>query len=235
MRKLLALTLAAALALMFSACLGAFHEKKDTSHYVDTDQYTLSVKGHRLANDKHFAEAPIQFDGDTVRLYGDVTIVAAQLEHLSIGFYSTSETTLWKGDYVLSLELINKPGSNDADNAKAALRHLSDWGYIKIDTIISQDVAVVRQGSCPADYDSTANFGTKYYNIERPKVLLMDSVDGTTLGEWVDGWMDAIFETDNHLFQFLAAHGYDTVHTAPQDTHIYHSAQRKYKNSRLFW
>ena len=81
MRKLLALTLAAALALMFSACLGAFHEKKDTSHYVDTDQYTLSVKGHRLANDKHFAEAPIQFDGDTVRLYGDVTIVAAQLVH----------------------------------------------------------------------------------------------------------------------------------------------------------
>ena len=235
MRKLLALTLAAALALMFSACLGAFHEKKDTSHYVDTDQYTLSVKGHRLANDKHFAEAPIQFDGDTVRLYGNVTIVAAQLEHMSIGFYSTNETTLWKGDYVLSIELINKPGSNDADNAKAALRHLRDWGYIKIDTIISQDVAVVRQGSCPADYDSTANFGTRYYNIEIPKVLLIDSVDGTTLGEWVDGWMDARFETDNHLFQFLAAHGYDTVHTAPQDTQIYHSAQRKYKNSRLFW
>ena len=235
MRTLLALTLAAALALMFSACLGAFREKKDTSHYVDTDQYTLSVKGHRLTNDVHSAEIANQFEGDTVRLYDVVTMVAAQLGYLSIGFYSTSETTLWKGDYVLSLELINKPGSNDADNAKAALRHLRDWGYIKIDTIISQDVAVVRQGSCPADYDSTASYGTRYYDIEIPKVLLMDSVDSTMLGEWVDGWMDSRFETDNHLFQFLGAHGYDTVHTAPQDTQIYHSAQRKYKNSRLFW
>ena len=235
MRKLLASTLAATLALMFSACLGAFREKKDTSHYVDTDQYTLWVKGHRLTRDVHLAEIENPLEGDTVRLYGDVTLVAAQLNYLSIGVYNTSETTLWKGDYVLSLELINKPGSNDADNAKAALRHLRDWGYIKMDTIVSQDVAVVRQGSCPADYDSTASYGTRYYDIEIPKVLLIDSVDGTTLGEWVDGWMDARFETDNHLFQFLAANGYDTIHTAPQDTHIYHPVQRKYKNSRLFW
>ena len=165
MRKLLAITLAAGLTFVFGSCFGTFRENKDTSHYVDTDQYTLSVKGHRLTHDVHLAEIENPMEGDTVRLYGDVTLVAAQLDYLSIGFYNTSETTLWKGDYVLSLELINKPGSNDADNAKAALRHLRDWGYIKIDTIVSQDVAVVRQGSCPADYDSTANFGTRYYDI----------------------------------------------------------------------
>lgn len=232
MRKLSASTLAA-LALLFSACSGTFREWKDTRYYADTDQYTLSLHGHRLENDEHLPEEKNQFDGDTLRLYDDVAAVALQLDHLSMGFYSTNEIVLWKGDYVLSLELFNKPGSNDADNAKAALRHLRDWGYIKTDTIVSQKVAVVRQGSSPADYDSTAVFGTQYYNIEIPKVLLIDSVDGTTLGEWVDGWMDALFETDNHLFQFFATYGYDTVHTAPQDTLIYYSAQRKYKHSRL--
>lgn len=231
MRKLSALTLATTLVLLFSACSGTFREWKDTRHYVDTDRYTLSVKGHRLENDEHLPEATNQLDGDTVRIYDDVDIVAYQLKLLSMGLYSTNEIVLRKGDYVLSLELINKPGSNDADNAQAALRHLQEWGYIKADTTANQKVAVVRQGSSPADYDSTAFFGTTYYNIEIPKVLLIDSVDGTTLGEWVDGWMEARFETDNHLFKFFAAHGYDTVHTAPQDTLIYYSAQRKYKHS----
>ncbi|MBR4774259.1 MAG: hypothetical protein IK010_07500 [Bacteroidales bacterium] len=237
MRKLLALSLATVMVLLLSACFGTFREKKDTYHHVDTDQYTLSVKGHRIANDEQIPEAIIQVDDDTVRLYDDVTTVAQQLDHLTIGFYKTSDLTIERGDYVLSLELINKPGSNDADNAKAALKHLRDWGYIKIDTILIQDVTVVRQGSSPADYNSTYSYGVTNYDIAIPQVLLKDSVDGTTLGEWIDGWMDARFETDNHLFHFLGTHGYDAVHTAPIDTQFYQTAQRKYgpNNGLCLW
>ena len=121
MRKLLAFSLATAIVLLLSACFGAFREKKDTDHYVDTDQYTLSVKGHRIANDEQISEVIIQVDDDTMRLYDDVATVAQQLDHLTIGFYQTSDLTIERGDYVLRLELINKPGSNHADNAKAAL------------------------------------------------------------------------------------------------------------------
>ena len=237
MRKLLAFSLATAIVLLLSACFGAFREKKDTDHYVDTDQYTLSVKGHRIANDEQISEVIIQVDDDTVRLYDDVATVAQQLDHLTIGFYQTSDLTIERGDYVLRLELINKPGSNHADNAKAALKHLRDWGYIKIDTSLFQNVTVVRQGSSPADYNSKYDYGVTNYDIAIPQVLLKDSVDGTTLGEWMDGWMDARFETDNHLFHFLSTHGYDTVHTAPLDTQFYPTAQRKYgpNNGLVLW
>ena len=58
---------------------------------------------------------------------------------------------------------------------------------------------------------------------------MADSVGETTLGEWLDGWMESILSTDNELFSFLASHGYDTVQTSPQSVQVYPSASRRYK------
>ena len=119
-------------------------------------------------------------------------------------------------NYVLKLELIHHAESDYDSNCSAALAKLLDWGYIKIDTIRWHHLAVVRKGTAFGDYGEKKSYGTKPYNIDIPKGLLADSVGETTLGEWLDGWMESILSTDNELFSFLATHGYDTVQTPPQ-------------------
>ena len=181
--------------------------------------------------ESQIAEIPIDtawYFGDTVRIHEEVTALALRLEDLSKGLVNNTEPTFFKGYYVLSLELVNRPGSDHEANAGAALRNLHDWGYITIDTIPRQDVAVVRHSEQPEDNSPTVSYGTRNLDINIPKALLADSVGNTTLGEWIEGWMDSRLATDNELFQMLSAHGYDTLHTAPPSVLVYPHAQRRY-------
>lgn len=161
----------------------------------------------------------------------DVSSVALRLEELSRGIYSYSsysERFHGKVNYVLKLELIHHAESDYDSNCSAALAKLLDWGYIKIDTIRWHHLAVVRKGTAFGDYGEKKSYGTKPYNIDIPKGLLADSVGETTLGEWLDVWMESILSTDNELFSFLATHGYDTVQTPPTPQ-IHPTAARRYK------
>lgn len=214
------------------ALIGCGRIRQKTFHHVETDEYTLAVSGQRLLTDGQVAAVPrdtARWFGDTVRLNDDVTSVALRLEELSHGTYSFSERYHGKGNYVLRLELIHHAGSEHEANCSAALAKLRDWGYINIDTIRWHHLAVVRQGTALADYGEKKSYGTKPYDIYLPKELMADSVGETTLGEWLDGWMESILSTDNELFSFLASHGYDTVQTSPQSVQVYPSAARRYK------
>ena len=212
---------------------GCHREMRTTRHSIETDGYKLTVSGQRLLSKKQVAAVPrdtARWFGDTVRLNDDVTSVALRLEELSHGTYSYSERYHGKGNYVLRLELIHHAESNHDSNCSAALAQLRDWGYIKIDTIRWHHLAVVRKGTLLADYGEKMSYGAKPYNIDIPKELMADSVGETTLGEWLDGWMESILSTDNELFSFLSAHGYDTVQTSPKTVQVYPSATPRYKS-----
>ena len=215
--------------LAFASCQ---REMRSTHHCIVTDNYSLSVSGKRLFLGRQVAAVPkdtMQMFGDTVLLHEEVTSMAIALEDLSQGWYNSRERYLGKGYYVLNLELIHHLGSNHEQNFSDVLANLRDWGYISIDTIRRHHLAVVRKGTPLADYGEKMSYGTKSYNIDLPKELLADSVGETTLGEWLDGWMESILSTDNELFTFLATHGYDTVQTSPQSVQVYPSASRRYK------
>ena len=212
---------------------GCHREMRTTRHSIETDGYKLTVSGQRLLSKKQVAAVPrdtVRWFGDTVRLNDDVTSVALRLEELSHGTYSYSERYHGKGNYVLRLELIHHAESNHDSNCSSALAQLRDWGYIKIDTIRWHHLAVVRKGTRLADYGEKISYGAKPYNIDIPKELMADSVGETSLGEWLDGWMESILSTDNELFSFLSAHGYDTVQTSPQTVQVYPSATPRYKS-----
>lgn len=213
--------------------VGCYREMRTTRHSIETDSYKLTVSGQRLLTKKQVAAVPkdtTRWFDDTVRLNDDVTSVALLLEELSCGAYSYSERYHGKGDYVLRIELIHHAGSDHEENCSAALAKLRDWGYINIDTIRWHHLAVVRKGSNPNDYGEKMIYWTKPYDLDIPKELMADSVEETTLGEWLDGWMESILSTDNELFTFLATHGYDTVQTSPQTVQVYLSATRCYKS-----
>lgn len=214
------------------ALVGCGRVRQKTYHHVETDGYTLTVSGQRLLTNEQVAAVPkdtAQMFGDTVLLHDEVTSMAIKLEWLSQGVYTTSERYLGKGYYLLNLELIHRPGSNYEQNFSDVLANLRDWGYIKIDTIRWHYLAVVRKGTALADYGEKMSYGTMPYNMDVPKELLADSVGETTLGEWLDGWMESILGTHNELFSFLRSHGYDTVQTSPQTLQVYPSAARRYK------
>lgn len=218
-------------AILIALFAGCGRENGETYHSIEAEGYTLTVRGMRIMKESQVAEIPIDtawYFGDTVRIHEEVTALALWLEDLSEGVISYREPTFFKGYYVLSLVLVNRPGSDHEANAGAALRNLCDWGYITIDSIPWQDVTVVRHGERPEASGPTTSYGTRGLDINIPKALLADSVGNTTLGEWMEGWMDSRMATDNELFQMLATHGYDTLHTAPPRVLVYPHAQRRY-------
>lgn len=208
-----------------------------TSHTIDTKDYTLTVHGQRLRFDAQVAAFPVdtfQKFGDTVRLHNDVFWVAENLDNLSKGFCRFGDRYLDKGYYVLNLELIHKPGSNHETNARAALSNLCEWGYITIDTILSRNVTVVRKGT--RDTFDLTNYviATLSYDICISDEILTDSVEGTTLVEWIEDWSDARFATDNELFKFLSKNGYDTILSPEIETMTYPRVRLAYKNFNAF-
>ena len=227
--------LLACMALLFTACI---RENHATHHHVETDSYILTVDGKRLSSQEEADRFPkdtmMTSLGDTIRLHDEVTSVAQDIEMLASGWYRWTEPYHYKGSYVLSLELVHRPNSDHQANYSATLLQLKDWGYIDIDTINWQKITIVRRGKTPQDYTGeTSSYSSTPYEIDIPQALLSDTVDGaTTLGEWIDGWMDARFETNNELFSFLSSNGYDTVHT---DTHtqIYPHASIAYQDKFL--
>ena len=219
---------------VFISMIACNQERRDTHHYVETEEFTLKVDGKRLSSQKEvdaFPKDTMCNPDDTLRLHDNVTSVALCIEQLSNGWYSWSEPYHGKGNYVLSLEMIHRPNSDHEANYSAALAQLRDWGYIDIDTIHWKDITIVRQGTKPHDYKGkVSSYGSKPYNIDIPESLLSDTVEeSTTLRTWLEGWMDAIFATDDELFSFLATHGYDIVCTGIH-TQIYPHARNAYND-----
>lgn len=232
MKKLL--LICAVLLVVLSSC---FRKSGKTHHHIETDGYTLTVSGQRIFRERQLAAIPkdtIRVFGDTVTLHDDVTSVALRIETMSRDLFWYTEPGLFRGDYILDLELIHHPGSDHAANASAALANLRDWGYIDIDTIDWQDVTVVRHGARPEDYSRPTHFyGSKPNNICVPDELLADSVNDITLEQWMAGWMDDFLNTDEELFQYLTTHGYDTVHVGSPHRQIYPHSTLSYGNSML--
>lgn len=226
MRKPLLMLCSAAL--LLTSC---FRVNQATHHHVETETYTLTVDGKRLASRQQadaFPQDTSFLYGDTVRMNDEVTDLAQRLQMLSEGWVTKDEPVLFKGNYVLSLELIHHPGSDHEANCTAALSQLRDWGYISIDTNHNTELTIVRSGASLSDYKDGNNYGTSTYDITIPKEILSDSVEGnTTFGDWFNDWFDAVFATDEELFSFLATHGYDTIHTGSHTT-IHPHARRAY-------
>ena len=214
------------MALLLTSC---FRENRTTHYHVETEAYTLTVDGKRLVSqqqaDAFHKDTSL---GDTVRMYDDVTGLALFLQMMSEGWVKKDKPALFKGDYVLSLEIIHHPGSDRKANSAAALLQLRDWGYISIDTIHHTELAIVRSGTSLSDYKDGNDYGSSTYDITIPKEILADTIqENTTFGDWFDGWFDARFATHEELFFFLDTHGYDTIHTGTH-TSVYPHARRSY-------
>ena len=180
---------------VFISMIACNQERRDTHHYVETEEFTLKVDGKRLSSQKEvdaFPKDTMCNPDDTLRLHDNVTSVALCIEQLSNGWYS------WSEPY-----------------------HGIHW----------KDITIVRQGTKPHDYKGkVSSYGSKPYNIDIPESLLSDTVEeSTTLRTWLEGWMDAIFATDDELFSFLATHGYDIVCTGIH-TQIYPHARNAYND-----
>lgn len=221
--------------LLFAAC---YHENGKTQHHVETDDYVLTVSGHRLMTNKQVASEPIDttvFSGDTIRMHDCVTSVALGLYDLTEDWIRSSEPSFFRFNYVLSLELINLPGSDPGSNAVAALNHLRDWGYITIDTTQQRNLALVRPGETFHKAKGDCHYGISPYDLTIPVDLATDSVGNTTLDECMLEWMDGILTTPEEIFSFLKNQGYDTVQIAPPEVQIYPHATRAYRNYSLAW
>ena len=208
-----------------------------TDHTIDTKDYTLTVHGQRLRSDAQAASFPVDTFwklSDTVRLHNDVGSVADNLDNLSNGFFRFGDRHLAKGSYVLSLELVHKPGSNHEANANAALSNLCDWGYITIDTIHWRNVTVVRKGTRDTFNMKNYNIATQPYYVCIPDEILTDSVEGTSLREWIEDWSDARFTPHYELFKFLSKNGYDTILSPKVETRRYPRVRLVYKNFNEF-
>ena len=209
-----------------------------THHEVGTDSYTLMVYGQRLMRDKEVAAFPSQSiycEGDTVRLQGDVTTVAQLLQDLSEDLYNTSEFLNFKGDYVLRLELIGRPGSDMSANAAAALKQLARWGYVDIDSNWHQPVALVHAGQ-PFDTNDKQNlYSFGGYELVVARGMVDDSVGNGTVEETIEGYMESVFGEPSELFDFFLSHGFDTLHTAPAYQLVVAHGSRPYRPFRLLW
>ena len=209
-----------------------------THHEVDTDSYTLTVNGQRLMRDKEVAAFPSQSiycEGDTVRLQGDATTVAQLLQDLAEGLYNTSEFLNFKGDYVLRLELIGRPGSDMSANAAAALKQLARWGYVDIDSNWHQPVALVHAGQ-PFDTNDKQNlYSFGGYELVVARGMVDDSVGKGTVEETIEGYMESVFGEPSELFDFFLSHGYDTLQTAPAYQLVVAHGSRPYRPFRLLW
>lgn len=209
-----------------------------THHEVDTDSYTLTVYGQRLMRDKEVAASPSQSiycEGDTVRLQGDATTVAQLLQDLSEDLYNTSEFLNFKGDYVLRLELIGRPGSDMSANAAAALKQLARWGYVDIDSNWHQLVALVHAGQ-PFDTNDKQNwYSFGGYELVVARGMVDDSVGNGSVEETIEGYMESVFGQPSELFDFFLSHGYDTLHTAPAYQLVVAHGSRPYRPFRLLW
>ena len=229
------LLICAILLVVLSSC---FRKSGKTHHHIETDGYTLTVSGQRIFRERQLAAIPkdtlMEFD-DTVTMHDDVTWVALRLEQLTHGHCGYSEPGLFRGDYILNLELIHHPGSDHDANASAALANLRDWGYINIDTTDYEKVIVVRKGTCPEDYTikNTCNYSYSPYEIYVPDELQSDSIDNVALDQWMLGLMDWPLSHPDELLQFLTTHGYDTINAGFSHRQIYPHASRSYKNSGL--
>lgn len=219
---------------------GCFRENRATHHRLVTDAFVLTVDGMRLSSqaeaDRFPKDSVPTVFGDTALLHDDVTSVAYALQLMSEGVYGGPEACHYKGNYVLTLELVHCPGSQHTANYATALRQLKNWGYIDIDTIQRRHIALFRQGANPQHNaqggERMMGYSTSSLDLNVPQVLLADTVDGgATLGQWIDGWMESILGTDDELFSFLTGHGYDTVCT-DTSTQIYPHARPAY-NARF--
>ena len=209
-----------------------------TYHEIETDSYTLTVYGQRLMRDKEVAAFPSQSiycEGDTVRLQGNVTTVAQLLQDLSEDLYNTSEFPNFKGDYVLRLELIGRPGSDLESNATAALKQLAHWGYVQIDSNWHQPVALVHAGQ-PFDTNDKQNwYSFGGYDMVVAREMVDDSVGNGTVEETINGYMESVFGESSELFDFFLSHGYDTLQTAPAYQLVVAHGSRPYRPFRLLW
>ena len=207
-----------------------------TQHEVMTDSYTLTVSGQRLLRNKEVSAFPKQAvvsSGDTVRLQGEVTDVAQILQSLSEGLINTSDFWVNKGDYVLRLQLVGRPGSDPDSNAAEALRQLARWGYAVIDTNWHQPVALVRAGQ-PFDKGDKQNlYGFGSYELCVARGIMGDSVGNGTVEEAIDGYMESVFGEPSELFSFLLTHGYDTLHMGPAYQSVIAQGSRPYRPIRL--
>ena len=209
-----------------------------THHHIENDGYTLTVSGQRIFRERQLAAIPkdtIRVFGDTVTLHDDVTSVALRIETMSRDLFWYTEPGLFRGDYILDLELIHHPGSDHAANASAALANLRDWGYIDIDTTDYEKIIVVRKGTRPEEYtiNSTCSYSYSPYEMYVPEELHSDSIDNVALDQWMIGLMDWPLSHPNELLEFLTTHGYDTINAGFSHRQIYPYASRCYKNSGL--
>jgi len=208
----------------------------DTHHQAENDSYTLTVSGRRLMRDSEVAAFPtltFVFSGDTVRLEGEMTDVAQVLQDLSEGWYNTLEFIVSRGDYVLRMELIDRPGSDPDSNAAAALKQLARWGYVDIDTNWHRPVALVRAGEPFDRGDKQNQYGFGGYNLYVARGMMGDSVGGGTVEEAIDGYMESVFGEPSELFAFFLSHGYDTLQVAPAYQLVDVRGSRPYRPFRL--
>ena len=223
---------------VMAALWGCSRQWGRTHHEVDTDSYTLTVYGQRLMRDKEVAAFPSQSiycEGDTVRLQGDATTVAQLLQDLSEDLYNTSEFPNFKGDYVLRLELIGRPGSDMSANAAAALKQLARWGYVDIDSNWHQPVALVHAGQ-PFDTNDKQNlYSFGGYELVVARGMVDDSVGKGTVEETIEGYMESVFGEPSELFDFFLSHGYDTLQTAPAYQLVVAHGSLPYRPFRLLW
>ncbi len=211
-----------------------FKENGDTHHSIETENYKLSVHGQRLTTDAQVKEYPVdtcfkEFN-DTILLHNELCQVTRQIEELSCGNLSFMlNPNLAKGEYVLDLELIHKPGSNHKENASAALANLRDWGYITIDTIHWTNIFVERKGNSSTDGLSSEDdycYSIASFNIYFSDAQLADSVGSATLEEHLEN--DHFF-THKGIFNFLLKNGYDTIQRTGS-TQVYSKVRQKYES-----
>lgn len=232
-RKCFSLCLLLAAVITFFSCR---RENGKTHYHIETDAYSLTVDGQRLSTDEQVVSFPFDTccpypSDDTIRINNNVWDVALTLNQLAKDYCFFSEPYKAKGIYVLQLELINKQGSDHQANASAALANLREWGYIDIDTIRWRNITIVKKGDIPGNYgDKTWDVAASPYKISIPQQLLSDSVESTTLGKWIENWLDCRFCTDDELFSLLATHEYDTIHTTPVTLQVYPTVRRNYKD-----